>query len=281
MTAQLDLPGMPRRLFSATPSKLGHLRRLPAPLPVHLRRPAEPARRARRGRTTPSARPCTPPCGRWWDLAGPAPHPGRGPPAALLRLVAQRLPRRRAGRPLARPGAGWVTDYVEGLDPADEPVGTERTVGATHRAAGAVGPGRPDRPARRRAGRSSTTRPAGRSAPTTTPADHRPWPPTCSASGARSGGRAAASSCTTCRAARWRPSSTPTGRWPTTSAGPRTPPTTSPRPPRPWPQARVRTTPFPPAPGVQCSWCDFRPHCPTGQAAARPRETWSFLADDD
>ena len=38
---------------------------------------------------------------------------------------------------------------------------------------------------------------------------------------------------------------------------------------------------FPAAPGRQCSWCDFRPSCPTGQAAAPARETWSFLAEDD
>jgi putative RecB family exonuclease len=34
---------------------------------------------------------------------------------------------------------------------------------------------------------------------------------------------------------------------------------------------------FPTAPGRQCSWCDFRSSCPTGQAAAPARETWSFL----
>jgi hypothetical protein len=38
---------------------------------------------------------------------------------------------------------------------------------------------------------------------------------------------------------------------------------------------------FPAVPGRQCSWCDFRPSCPTGQAAAPPRDTWSFLAEDD
>ena len=37
---------------------------------------------------------------------------------------------------------------------------------------------------------------------------------------------------------------------------------------------------FPTTPGVQCSWCDFRPSCPTGRASAPDRETWSFLADD-
>jgi hypothetical protein len=38
---------------------------------------------------------------------------------------------------------------------------------------------------------------------------------------------------------------------------------------------------FPAVPGRQCSWCDFRPSCPTGQAAAPSVETWSFLAEDD
>jgi putative RecB family exonuclease len=42
-----------------------------------------------------------------------------------------------------------------------------------------------------------------------------------------------------------------------------------------------RDVAFPATPGRQCSWCDFRPSCPTGQAAAPPRETWSFLAEDD
>jgi RecB family exonuclease len=38
---------------------------------------------------------------------------------------------------------------------------------------------------------------------------------------------------------------------------------------------------FPTAPGRQCGWCDFRPACPTGQAATPAREPWSFLAEDD
>ena len=38
---------------------------------------------------------------------------------------------------------------------------------------------------------------------------------------------------------------------------------------------------FPAAPGRQCGWCDFRPSCPAGQAAAPARETWSYLAEDD
>jgi putative RecB family exonuclease len=34
---------------------------------------------------------------------------------------------------------------------------------------------------------------------------------------------------------------------------------------------------FPPAPGVLCSWCDFRQHCPEGQAAAPDKAPWSSL----
>lgn len=34
---------------------------------------------------------------------------------------------------------------------------------------------------------------------------------------------------------------------------------------------------FPPAPSKACSWCDFRRHCPEGQAAAPDREPWSAV----
>ncbi len=35
---------------------------------------------------------------------------------------------------------------------------------------------------------------------------------------------------------------------------------------------------FAPSPGVLCSWCDFRKHCPEGQAAAPDKEPWDGLA---
>jgi len=34
---------------------------------------------------------------------------------------------------------------------------------------------------------------------------------------------------------------------------------------------------FAPKPSGQCSWCDFRRHCPEGQAAAPEREPWSSV----
>jgi RecB family exonuclease len=36
-------------------------------------------------------------------------------------------------------------------------------------------------------------------------------------------------------------------------------------------------TEFPPAPGPQCSWCDFRAHCPEGQAASPTKQSWDAL----
>jgi RecB family exonuclease len=36
---------------------------------------------------------------------------------------------------------------------------------------------------------------------------------------------------------------------------------------------------FPAQPGPGCSWCDFRAHCPEGQAASEPRDPWSALPE--
>ena len=36
---------------------------------------------------------------------------------------------------------------------------------------------------------------------------------------------------------------------------------------------------FPPRPGPGCGWCDFQRHCPEGQAAAVPRRPWDGLAE--
>jgi RecB family exonuclease len=36
---------------------------------------------------------------------------------------------------------------------------------------------------------------------------------------------------------------------------------------------------FPPAPSPSCGWCDFRRHCPEGQAAAVTRRPWDALAE--
>jgi RecB family exonuclease len=38
---------------------------------------------------------------------------------------------------------------------------------------------------------------------------------------------------------------------------------------------------FPPRTGPGCGWCDFRQHCPQGQAASSPRKPWDGLADEE
>lgn len=38
---------------------------------------------------------------------------------------------------------------------------------------------------------------------------------------------------------------------------------------------------FPPRPGPGCGWCDYRQHCPDGQAASHPRKPWDGLPDDE
>jgi len=37
---------------------------------------------------------------------------------------------------------------------------------------------------------------------------------------------------------------------------------------------------FPPAPSPHCGWCDFRRHCPEGQAASPDVEPWSGLGEE-
>jgi RecB family exonuclease len=38
---------------------------------------------------------------------------------------------------------------------------------------------------------------------------------------------------------------------------------------------------FPPRPGAQCGWCDFRAHCPEGAAAAPARLPWAALGEPE
>jgi RecB family exonuclease len=44
-----------------------------------------------------------------------------------------------------------------------------------------------------------------------------------------------------------------------------------------WPADRVDEV-FPPRPGMWCGWCDYRACCPEGAAASEPRRPWDALA---
>ena len=85
------------------------VRGLPPPLPVHLRRPADPARRGRRGRTTRSAPACTPPCG-----TGTRCRADRAPPRGAAHAAQGRPGSARATATTSRSGhafrraLGWL-----------------------------------------------------------------------------------------------------------------------------------------------------------------------------
>ncbi len=130
MSAQLEMPGMPRRLFAATPSKLAAFADCPRRYRfAYLERPTPPKGPPWAHNTVGAAVHAA--LRSWWEL--PVPKRTTGAARQLLYSVWSRTGFRddeQADRWRSR-AAGWLTDYVAGLDPADDPVGTERTVGAT------------------------------------------------------------------------------------------------------------------------------------------------------
>ena len=278
MAAQIEMPGMPKRLFPATPSKLATFSDCP-----------------RRYRFAYVDRP-TPPKGPPWahNSVGSAVHAAlrswwellleRRTPAAARQLLysvwsvngfrdAEQAQRWRAV------AAGWLTEYVTGLDPTDEPVGTERQVAATTERLALSG--RVDRIDQRgdelvivdyKTGRSVCTDEEARGSPalaayvlgvrrtlrrpcSRVELHHLPSGTVASfehtdrslANHVRRAEDVAADIGTATDAVQ-------AGADPDEA--------------------------FPAVPGRQCGWCDFRPSCPTGQAAAPARETWSFLAEE-
>jgi len=279
MSAQLDLPGMPRRLFPATPSKLATFADCPRRYRfAYVERPVPPKGPPWAHNTVGSAVHAA--LRSWWDL----PIERRTPAAARQLLYsgwsqtgfrdADQAERWRAR------AAGWITDYVEGLDPADEPVGTERTVGATTERLALSG--RVDRIDQRgnelvivdyKTGRSVSTDDEARGSPALAAyvlGVRRTLRRPCNRVELHHlpSGTVAAFEHTERSLANHVRRAEDIAQDITTAtealaAG-----------------ADVDTA-FPPAPGRQCSWCDFRPSCPTGQAAAPAREPWSFLPEDE
>lgn len=275
---QLGFEGMPRRLFAATPSRLATFTSCP-----------------RRYRLTYLVRP-TPAKGPPWahNSMGAAVH-------NALRDWWLLPPRRRSpGAAGSLLGAGWISDgfagpaqsarwrararewvesYVATLDPADEPVGVERGVAVrTERLALS---GRVDRIDLRDGRLVVVDYKTGRSVPGTDDAR---------------GSLALAVYALAARRTLRRPAGRvelhhlPTGRvvaWEHTDQSLARH------------VARAENTAddieaatggeaagtaadeaFPPAPGRQCAWCDFRRHCPEGRAAAPERAPWAGLADE-
>lgn len=276
---QLQLDGMPTRLFPCTPSRLATFLDCP-----------------RRYRMTYVDRP-TPAKGppwahnsmgaavhnalkQWWDL----PRERRTPLAAGRLLDAAwigdgfRDPQQSAHwRALAR---RWVEDYVEGLDPDDEPVGVERHVAAT--TARLALSGRVDRIDRRGEELVIVDYKTGRRVPEEDEV-RASFALVCYVLGAR---RVLRRPCTRVElhhlrsgaVVGWQHSEESLARHVTRAEAAA--------------QDIVLATDtfsagadaddvFPPRTGVQCSWCDFRRHCPEGQAAQPDREPWSLLEVPD
>ncbi|SHN74449.1 PD-(D/E)XK nuclease superfamily protein [Geodermatophilus obscurus] len=276
--AQLEMPGMPRRLFPATPSKLAAFSDCPRRYRhAYVDRPTPAKGPAWAHNSMGSAVHAA--LRSWWEL----PLTRRTPGAARQLLygvwsTAGFRDAEQSERWRAR-AAGWLTDYVTGLDPADEPVGTERQVAATTERLALSG--RVDRIDQRGDELVVVDYKTGRSV--------------CTDDEAR-GSPALAAYVLGVRRTLRRPCNRvelhhlPTG---TVAAFEHTDRSLA---------NHVRRAEdvaadiaaataavdggedpdvaFPAAPGRQCGWCDFRPSCSVGQAATPPRESWSFLAEE-
>jgi putative RecB family exonuclease len=272
------MPGMPRRLFPATPSKLACFSDCP-----------------RRYRFTYVDRP-TPPKGPPWahNSVGSAVHAAlrawwelpveRRTPVAARQLMYQAWSdngfrdAEQAERWRAR-AATWLTDYVAGLDPSDEPVGVERQVAATTERLALSG--RVDRIDQRgdelvivdyKTGRSVCTDDEARGSPALAAyvlGARRTLRRPCSRVELHhlpSGTVAAFEHTNRSLANHVRRAEDVAADIGAATAA--------------MDEGVTPDEAFPAAPGRQCSWCDFRPSCPIGQAATPARETWSFLADE-
>jgi putative RecB family exonuclease len=276
-SAQLDLPNMPKRLFPATPSKLATFADCPRRYRhQYVDRPTPPKGPAWAHNSVGAAVHAA--LRAWWEL----PVPRRTPGAARQLLYAAWSPAgfcddEQADRWRAR-AASWLTEYVAGLDPTDEPVGTERQVAATTETLALSG--RIDRIDQRgeelvvvdyKTGRSVCTDDEARGSPALAAyvlGVRRTLRRPCSRVELHhlpSGTVAAFEHTERSLANHVRRAqdiaADIVGATDSVAAG------------------RDPDEAFPPVPGQQCAWCDFRPSCPVGQAATPPRETWSFLAE--
>ncbi|MEU1880644.1 PD-(D/E)XK nuclease family protein [Streptosporangium sp. NPDC020072] len=296
---QLPLEGMPRRLYSCTPSRLNTWLDCPRRYRfTYLDRPAPqkgpPWAHNSVGVSVHNA------LAGWWR----EPYERRTPVMAGVLLNNGWI---GEGFRDAAQSAAWrararemVMGYAASLDPADEPVGVERTV-ATRTSVIAVS-GRVDRLDRRgdelvvvdyKTGRRPLTEDDARSslalavyAVASSRMMRRPCHrvelhhlPTGSIvewehseeSLARHIGRAEAIAVEASEADEaYRAWAGEAPRGSRTAAAGRTPPAVPPR----------IDEVFPPRTGPLCSWCDFRAHCPEGQRAADGRQPWDGLGDD-
>jgi RecB family exonuclease len=273
------MPGMPVRLFPATPSKLATFADCPRRYRfTYVDRPAPPRGGPWAHTSLGSAVHAA--LRSWWEL----PLPKRTAAAARQLLYGHWSPagfrddEQSAGW-RAR-AAGWLTDYVTGLDPADEPVGTERQVAATTERLALSG--RVDRIDQRgdelvvvdyKTGRVPSSEDEARGSPALAAyvlgvrrTLRRPCRrvelhhlPTGTVAAFEHTDRSLAN-----HVRRAEDLAADIGVATAALEGGASP-----------------DEAFPPAPGRQCGWCDYRAACPAGQAAVPARQPWSMLPADD
>ena len=267
---------MPVRLFRASPSRLlawldcprrYRLQYLDRPSP-RLAPAAGPHLLRRRGAQRPAR------------LVGPARGPAhrRGGCRAGAHLV-DRLGFRDADQSLrvaepARRSRSRPTSRASTR--ASQPLGIERTVSLkTERLA--LRAGSTGSTTVTASSSSSTTRPAGCPPPTTTPAPRCRWRCMPRRRGRCSAAGACGSSSTTCRAGPSPHTSTRASRSSARSTRPsRSPATPAGRGRLRRVRGRLRTLSRPTSTPL-CQWCDFRAHCPAGQAAGPEKSDWAAL----
>lgn len=276
------LPGMPKRLYSATPTRLTTWLDCPRRYRfVYLDRPA-------------------PPKGRPWahNTVGAVVH------AALAQWWRLDFGERTVGRAAALVDGYWTTDgfrdaaqaddwhgrsremverYVKDLDPGNEPIGVERTVATVH--GGTAVSGRVDR---------IDERVAGEHGPELVVVDYKTGRHMLSTDDARSSLAlaiyAAAASRTLRRSCRTvELHHLPSGEiaaWDHNDhsltrhldraddiAGECAEVDAD------FHAGKTGNETFPANPSPLCGWCDFRQHCPEGRAASTERSSWAGLAD--
>jgi RecB family exonuclease len=278
MTAtQLDLAGMPTRLFTCTPSRLSTWLDCPRRYKfVYVDRPTPakgpPWAHNSVGATVHAA------LAAWWSL----PIERRTPTAAGA-LVRQKWS--ALGFRDDEQAAQWqdravdmVTAYVTGLDPYDEPVGVERTVAM--RTPTLAFSGRIDRLDRRGDELVVVDYKTGRRVLTTDDARGSLALALYAAAAARTLRRRCLAvelhHLPSGRVVRWEHTDETLDRQlrrahdiaaEAAAAGER--------------HGREDDgAVFPPRPGPMCGWCDFSAHCPEGRAAAAPHASWAGLAED-
>lgn len=280
--AQAELPGMPQRLYSCTPTRLTTWLDCPRRYRFsYLDRPQPPKgppwAHNSVGAAVHSA------LADWWSLPVGRRRPEAGPELVRKRWLQDGFRDGAQSAAAAERAAGWVTGYLGTLDPRAEPAGVERTV-ATRTATLALS-GRVDRIDRR---------PAAGGGEQVVIVDYKTGRYVPSADDARQSLALGVYALAAARTLR-RPCSRvelhhlPSGTVAAAEHGPgglerkvreaESIGADAARADAGYAAGRTGDDAFPPEPSPSCSWCDFRRHCPQGQAAAPDREPWSSLAD--